>query len=149
MKINGFTKLVCCVAIAATLSGCTITIATPGSAEKTEATVTTTTIGTTTMPATTATTAAPTTKTTKKSTTKKKTTTTKASHAHTYSKQIVAATCTEKGYTKYSCACGDNYTADYTSPAHNYEKCVCTKCGEIDKSRAYDYLIEWVKKNGE
>lgn len=32
---------------------------------------------------------------------------------------------------------------------HTYSKYKCTKCGEVDKAHAYEYLIEWVKKNGE
>ena len=32
---------------------------------------------------------------------------------------------------------------------HNWYKYVCEDCGEIDKTHAYEYLIEWVKANGE
>ena len=31
---------------------------------------------------------------------------------HEYSTEVTAPTCTEKGYTTYTCACGDTYTAD-------------------------------------
>ncbi len=46
-------------------------------------------------------------------------------HEHTYTSSVTAPTCTEAGYTTYSCACGDSYTAD-TVPAvgHTYESVV-------------------------
>lgn len=46
-------------------------------------------------------------------------------HEHTYTSAVTAPTCTEAGYTTYSCACGDSYTAD-TVPAvgHTYESVV-------------------------
>ena len=34
-------------------------------------------------------------------------------HMHTYTSNVVAPTCTEQGYTEYTCACGDSYKADY------------------------------------
>lgn len=42
-------------------------------------------------------------------------------------------------------------TAKPTTTAHKHTystKYVCTGCGEIDKSHAYEYLREWVKQNG-
>ena len=35
---------------------------------------------------------------------------------HTYESTVTAPTCTEKGYTTYTCACGDSYVSDYTDP---------------------------------
>jgi len=35
-------------------------------------------------------------------------------HVHSYGKVVVKATCTKDGYTTYSCACGKQYTSDYT-----------------------------------
>jgi LPXTG-motif cell wall-anchored protein len=37
-------------------------------------------------------------------------------HFHDYTASTTAPTCTEKGYTTYTCACGDSYVADYTDP---------------------------------
>ena len=34
-------------------------------------------------------------------------------HVHEYTKTVIAPTCTEQGYTKYTCACSNSYTADY------------------------------------
>lgn len=50
------------------------------------------------------------------------------SHIHSYSSVVTAPTCTEKGYTTYTCACGDTYTADETpATEHVYSEATCTK----------------------
>ncbi len=67
---------------------------------------------------------------------------------HSYTKNVTAPTCTKKGYTTYTCDCGDSYVDNYTNPKHSYSKYKCTKCGEVDKSNADKYLMEWVKENG-
>ena len=36
-----------------------------------------------------------------------------ASHVHNYNTEVTEPTCTEKGYTTYTCNCGDVYFADY------------------------------------
>lgn len=36
-------------------------------------------------------------------------------HQHSYVESVVAATCTEDGYTTYTCECGDQYTGDGVS----------------------------------
>ena len=44
-------------------------------------------------------------------------------HEHSYTKVVTAPTCTEKGYTTYTCTCGDSYVADYTDPTgHSFTK---------------------------
>ena len=43
---------------------------------------------------------------------------------------MTAPTCTEPGYTTYTCSvCGDSYVADETPAEHSYEKGFCTVCG--------------------
>ena len=42
-------------------------------------------------------------------------------HEHSYSSIVTNPTCTEKGYTTYTCACGDTYVDNYVSPCHNYD----------------------------
>ena len=37
-------------------------------------------------------------------------------HAHSYKAVVTAPTCTEKGYTTHTCACGDSYVDTYTDP---------------------------------
>jgi len=40
---------------------------------------------------------------------------------HSYTSEVTAPTCTEKGYTTYTCACGDTYTADeVAATGHSY-----------------------------
>lgn len=56
----------------------------------------------------------------------------KPTHTHSYSTKVTSATCTKKGYTTYTCACGDTYKADYVNPSHNYVNNVCTNCGEAN-----------------
>ncbi len=38
---------------------------------------------------------------------------TETSHQHNHIANIIKPTCTQRGYTEYNCACGDNYKADY------------------------------------
>ncbi len=68
-------------------------------------------------------------------------------HEHSYSAAVTAPTCTEQGYTTYTCACGDSYKDSYTeAKGHNYglietkeptateagyEKYDCERCGDI------------------
>ena len=50
---------------------------------------------------------------------------------HKYLSTITPPTCTEKGYTTYTCECGDSYVGDYTdATGHSYEGGFCTACGE-------------------
>ena len=54
---------------------------------------------------------------------------------HSYNKVVTEPTCTEKGYTTYTCSvCGDSYVADYVDAlGHKYDKVVtaptCTEKG--------------------
>ena len=44
-------------------------------------------------------------------------------HEHTYTTQVVSPTCTEQGYTIYTCECGDEYTDNEVNAlGHNYTK---------------------------
>ena len=56
------------------------------------------------------------------------------SHNHEYESVVTAPTCTEKGFTTYTCECGDSYVADYTDKVpHKYSSVVtaptCTEKG--------------------
>ena len=54
-------------------------------------------------------------------------------HTHSYSATVTAPTCTEKGYTTHTCACGDRYKDSYVNAlGHNYKDGVCTVCGAKD-----------------
>ena len=55
---------------------------------------------------------------------------------HSYKAVITPPTCTEDGYTTYTCACGDSYVDDYVKKlghtggaATCLKKAVCTRCG--------------------
>ena len=46
-----------------------------------------------------------------------------APHEHSYTSVVTPPTCTEKGYTTYTCACGDSYTADQVDVVeHDYQE---------------------------
>jgi hypothetical protein len=49
-------------------------------------------------------------------------------HVHSYTPVVTAPTCTEKGYTTYTCACGDKYVDNYTDAlGHSFGEWVTTK----------------------
>ena len=50
------------------------------------------------------------------------------SHTHSYTATVTPPTCTEKGYTTYSCGCGDNYRTDEVNAVgHKWDNGVVTK----------------------
>jgi hypothetical protein len=56
-------------------------------------------------------------------------------HTHVYESAVTAPTCTEQGYTTYTCACGNGYTADFVdATGHSYENGICTSCGIVHTS---------------
>ena len=51
---------------------------------------------------------------------------------HVYSTVVTAPTCTEQGYTTYTCSCGDHYVADYTEATGHADENGdhwCDECG--------------------
>lgn len=56
-------------------------------------------------------------------------------HNHSYQGAVTAPTCTEQGYTTYTCACGSCYESDYVEAAgHSYTNGLCTLCGSAAPS---------------
>ena len=54
-------------------------------------------------------------------------------HTHAYASAVTLPTCTEQGYTTYTCSCGDSYVADYVdATGHTYSNGTCTACGAAD-----------------
>ncbi len=55
-----------------------------------------------------------------------------SAHTHDYSYQVSVTypTCTARGYTTHTCACGDSYRDSYVGAlGHDYVGGVCTRCG--------------------
>ena len=53
-------------------------------------------------------------------------------HSHRYSSIVTAPTCTEQGYTTYTCSCGESYVGDYVGAAgHQFDSIVCIVCGKM------------------
>jgi hypothetical protein len=67
---------------------------------------------------------------------------------HDYKQKVTEPTCFKKGYTTYTCSCGDTYVANYVSPSHNFINYRCTKCSIADRTHAYEYLADWLKRHG-
>ena len=52
-----------------------------------------------------------------------------APHEHSYTAVVTEPTCTEGGYTTYTCECGDSYVDDYTDAlGHDWKGTGCTRC---------------------
>jgi len=68
---------------------------------------------------------------------------------HSYTAVITSPTCTEEGYTTYTCLCGDSYVGDRVDAlGHTYSSDrdgSCDRCGE--KRTAYSDLRGSVKSN--
>ena len=55
------------------------------------------------------------------------------SHSHSYETVVTSPTCTEKGYTTYTCTCGDSYVDNYVdATGHNFQNGACSVCGTIN-----------------
>ena len=86
-----------------------------------------------------------------------------SAHTHDYKATVTKPTCTERGYTTYTCSvCGDSYKGSYVDPlGHNYKNGTCTRCGVKDPnykpqanfidvaagSYCYD-AVQWAVANG-
>ena len=56
-----------------------------------------------------------------------------AATGHHHNAVVTAPTCTAKGYTTHTCACGNSYKDSYTNAlGHNYANGKCTRCGAAD-----------------
>ena len=64
---------------------------------------------------------------------------TEPDHKHGYTSKVVSPTCTEKGYTVYTCECGASYKEDYTDPlGHAFVShttgATCTEAGKVERT---------------
>ena len=78
-------------------------------------------------------------------------------HEHQYEAVVTAPTCTEEGYTTYTCACGDSYVADYTDAlGHEWKGTTCQRCGgkrenpftDVPEGSFYIDPVLWAVENG-
>lgn len=65
---------------------------------------------------------------------------------HKYESVVTDPTCTEAGYTTYTCSvCGDTYTGNnVTANGHSYENGTCTVCGEADPDYSVGVTVSFV-----
>ena len=60
-------------------------------------------------------------------------------HEHSYTAVVTAPTCTEGGYTTYTCECGDSYIADETAAlGHSWKGTGCENCDETRENPFVD-----------
>ena len=65
-----------------------------------------------------------------------------APHEHSYESVVTDPTCTEAGYTTYTCACGDTYTADEVpATGHSYDAVVTDPTCTVDGYTTYTCSI--------
>lgn len=90
---------------------------------------------------------------------------TACTHEHSYTPEVINPTCTEQGYTRYTCDCGDTYVDDYVDETgHSFtdyvynsnakcetngtETAVCDNgCEKTDTRTAYNTKLEHVFTN--
>ena len=67
-------------------------------------------------------------------------------HVHSYDTvTVVAPTCTEAGYTKHECSCGEYTTSDEVpATGHSYVMGVCSVCGAVDPDFVPAYKNETI-----
>ena len=72
-------------------------------------------------------------------------------HEHSYEAAVTAPTCTDAGYTTYTCACGDSYNADEVKAlGHTFIDSKCTKCdAEYVAPAAGDWALVTELKTGD
>ena len=86
-------------------------------------------------------------------------------HTHEYATVVTSPTCTENGYTTYTCECGDSYVDDYVNATgHSFgnwtteiaptctetglEKRVCSACGETETNELSSIGHDYDNNNG-
>ena len=84
-------------------------------------------------------------------------------HTHKYVETVTKPTCTEKGYTTYTCSvCNDSYKGSYTDAlGHSYVGGVCTRCNakdpdykpavsfvDVPSDAFYANAVKWAVENG-
>jgi hypothetical protein len=61
---------------------------------------------------------------------------------HNYVESITFPTCTEGGYSRFRCECGDRYEGAYTDPlGHNFVDGGCTRCDYLEIDDVYVFTL--------
>ena len=78
-------------------------------------------------------------------------------HEHSYTAVVTAPTCTEGGYTTYTCECGDSYVADEVAAlGHEWKGTSCVRCDatrenpftDVPEGSFYIDPVLWAVENG-
>ena len=78
-------------------------------------------------------------------------------HEHSYKTVVTAPTCTEAGYTTYTCDCGDSYVADEVAAlGHDWKGTSCTRCdatrnkpfADVPEGSFFIDPVLWAVENG-
>ena len=78
-------------------------------------------------------------------------------HTHSYEADVTVPTCTEGGYTTYTCECGDSYVADETEAlGHDWKGTSCIRCDatrvnpfvDVAEDSWYIDFVLWAVENG-
>ena len=68
---------------------------------------------------------------------------TTGTHEHEYTTEVTAPTCTERGYTTYTCDCGETYVDDYVNAAgHSYGSSHDLLMGQLKITKAVQNQCE-------
>ena len=68
-------------------------------------------------------------------------------HVHDYKSTVVKPTCTQPGYTNYTCSCGSSYDDNYKDAlGHRYFLGLCLRCGAKDPNAHTHKYTETVTK---
>ena len=67
-------------------------------------------------------------------------------HIHEYTATVTAPTCTEDGFTTFTCSCGDSYVGDYIGAlGHDYANSICPRCGRTNDDLQYKIYEDHVE----
>ena len=63
-------------------------------------------------------------------------------HKHIYVETVTNPTCTRKGYTTYTCECGETYVDSYTNEFHPYDQGICVACKKLQTEGLEYYALD-------
>ena len=77
-------------------------------------------------------------------------------HEHSYTATVTEPTCTDEGFTTYTCDCGDSFVTDrIPALGHDWQGGVCSRCGmekslfeDVSQGTFYYEPVIWAVENG-